>query len=281
MGQITDYIDIGGFRQARAHDYRLSLKVGINGISYLISDEQDRAIVFKHGVSEDKDRSAALKSFFTLDDKLQARYKSIRVGFDSKAFTLLPSRLFVEEDMPLYLSKTVGLPPEQIHAGFDKIPFNNSVNVYQTDPLLLSVVKNFFPDGKIYHLSSALLQGWYRQSQVTGGKKVFIDIEGRFCVIAFFDETELILANRFEFKTSGDLLYFTLMIFDKFDLNPGQVPLILSGEILEGSEVYKKLYAYVRYLRFMPVSPSLVFEGKFKELKHHHNFSLYSLGLCE
>ncbi len=270
------------FTKSLSYEYRLSLKLGINGISYLIVDGLGKALIYKkYEMAEKEDILKAVKSFFTGDDKLLHNYKIIKIAVDSQSFTLVPQRLFKEEDSHLYLQKTSPQNQELSYYSNDAILSNEAHLVYASNEEFIHLLKNYFPSGKIYHTTTALIYGWQKQAQEKEGKKIYIHIEAHYFTIALFEETHLIFINRFYFQTSGDFIYFTLMILDRFELQAETIPVIISGSIEKKSEIYKKLYRYIRNVSFIPNLGYYDFPNSFAALQHYYNFDLYSLKLCE
>ena len=72
--------------------------------------------------------------------------------------------------------------------------------------------------------------------------------------IALFDGQALIFSNQFPFKSEKDFLYYTLLIYGQFKLDPETIPLHISGQLVKESAIYKKLYHYIRYTSFVPIS---------------------------
>lgn len=268
------------FSKSLTHEYRLYLILGINGISYMIVDEVNRVLTFKRFSIKKENKVTDMKTIFSSDEKLLHNYKSTKIGIDAHVFTLIPNRLFNSDDKALYLDKTSRLTPNQ-WINNDDLLFNQSKLIYSWDAEMVAVLKNYFPSGQMFHEVTALANGWRKQAELKEGQKIYIHVYKSHFTIAFFDGTNLVFINRFSFQTSGDFLYYTLMTYDRFDLKPESIPCIISGLVLEDSEVYKKLFSYIRHLQFMPPSPYHEFSEEFQQLPHHHYFDLYSLKLCE
>lgn len=246
----------------------------------MIVDGLDKVLVFKRFSIKGKDKVSGIKAIFSHDEKLLFNYKSTKIGIESHTFTLIPDRLFQAENGALYLNKTSRLGDKH-HINNDHISFNQSKLVYSLDAEMIAVLKNYFPSGQMFHEVTTLLNGWRKQAEVKEGKKVYVDINTDYFTIAFFDGNTLIFINRFQYQTAGDFLYYTLMTYDRFELKPENTPCIVSGFVMDQSEIYKKLYSYVRHLQFLPSSAYYTFSKEFEALPHHHYFDLYSLKLCE
>lgn len=240
----------------------------------------DKLVAFKRFSINPENKTTELKTIFSGDEKLLHNYKSIKIAIESHAFTLIPNRLFNLADRETYLNKSSRIAKEHFIKD-DQITFNQSRLIYAWNSEVISVLKNYFPSGQMFHSVTSLLNGWRKQSEVKEGKKIYIDIESNFFTIAFFDEAQLIFINRFNYQTAGDFLYYTLMTYDRFELKPENTPCIISGHVMEKSEIYKKLYTYIRNLQFLPPIPYYDFSDGFNIESNHYYFNLYSLKLCE
>jgi hypothetical protein len=204
----------------------------------------------------------------------------VKIAVEGGRFTLVPATLFEEEDRLLYLDKTARNEPLGYSLGHDVLDFNDARLVYARGKELSAVLCNYFPSGEMFDKTTALLQGWRQQSKEMEGDKVFVQVEGRQFIIAYFKGAELIFANRFPIVTSGDFLYYVLMTYDRFELKPENTPAILSGDIMEESEMYKKLYRYIRHIQFIPSQGFFDFPEAFQSMANYQHFDLFSLKLC-
>jgi Protein of unknown function (DUF3822) len=78
------------------------------------------------------------------------------------------------------------------------------------------------------------------------------------CVwVAAFDRGKLIFANSFAFDNAKDALYFILLAYTQAQLDPAQIPLQLSGTIVQDSEIYRMLTRFIRQIQWTAPSPTL------------------------
>ena len=83
--------------------------------------------------------------------------------------------------------------------------------------------------------------------------------------------------NTFYFSKPSDLLYFVLLTYKQFELNPLEIPLTLSGNVLEDSEIYKLLVRYIRTLRFAELPEGFKLPEHSKNLQPHFWFDLSTI----
>jgi hypothetical protein len=68
--------------------------------------------------------------------------------------------------------------------------------------------------------------------------------------IAAFESSNLLFINIFSYETPADVLYFSLLIYQQLQWDPAIIPLSISGEIVQNSEIYKQLHKFIGAVRF-------------------------------
>ena len=153
--------------------------------------------------------------------------------------------------------------------------------VYQISPSVKEAIKAKFPDARFFSAATPFLAGCY-QSMPEGEKEAaFACFQKKFFQLALLNQSGLVFYNRFSYQSANDALYFILLAYEQHGFGPSEVPLFLSGHILNSSEIYKSLYRYIAGLDFLP-APSFVQFGKNKlPFDPNFFFPLHSLLLCK
>lgn len=107
--------------------------------------------------------------------------------------------------------------------------------------------------------------------------EVFLNARNQAAQIAVFDRRNLLFYNAFRFEKPNDLLYFALLAYDQFRLDPAEIPLTVSGNLPEDSEIYRTLYRYVRAIRFASLPEKMVLPEGVENLPQHFWFDLSNL----
>ncbi len=281
MGVIQE-INNGLFTKSLTHEYRLSLNIGTNGISYMIYDSLNKVFYYKKiEIKEKEDYIQSIKNIFAGEEKLHLPYKIVKLSLNSHSFTLMPKRLFKKDDISLYLNTTGELNNKESFLSFDEISFNSCYLAYAWGKEMTKLLKNYFPNSSMHHKVTCLIHGWHEQSKLKEGNKVYIHVDLNYFTISFFREKNLIFINRFQYNSAADFLYYVLMVYSQFELKPDNDPLFISGNIVQNSEIYQKLYRYIRHIQFISSPAYFDFDKSFVNLSHYFNFDLYSLKLCE
>jgi hypothetical protein len=153
--------------------------------------------------------------------------------------------------------------------------------LYPADQALQAALKKQFPTAKFYNGTTPFLLGCRKTADESSHHNLFAHFTNTRLHLALFEKKSLLFSNAFEYTTSGDVLYFVLLTCNQFGIDPAQLPLNLSGYLLNNAEIYKTLYRYVQELRFVPYPNFLHFSRKFNDVPSHFFFDLYSLALCK
>ncbi|MCS6928469.1 MAG: DUF3822 family protein [Saprospiraceae bacterium] len=161
--------------------------------------------------------------------------------------TLVPRRLFRHGDLSGYFRLL--LEPDNYIYTSEELPFWDAYLVAATDGAHARFFQNLFPGARIRHSAAALLIG-ARTLATHQEHTLLANIRNRLVQIVVLERDSPLFYNTFPFSNASDLLYYVLLAYHQFRLNPQEVTLWLSGSIMPGSELHRKLYAYIRDIRF-------------------------------
>lgn len=283
MGRINQDIVEYSFSPKLSALYNLNVLLGANSVYYSVSDAEQRILVLKSFHNDEKKNSSVaelLKDVFFEDPILNAVYKSVKVGFSTPHQTLVPLKFYSENEKPLYL-KNLTYEDSLNTIGADRIDTLDIVNVYAAEKNLIGLIQAIFPKVKYYHNITSLLLGFDKTIQNSPTPKVFVNIRDNTVQLFFFTQQKPVLVNVFPFKTSQDIIYYILLVYEQFKLNTDETPLVLSGTVTQDSDIYKYIYRYIRHLNFVSIPPLLQLGQQFTGIPPHFYFDLFSLKYCE
>ena len=283
MGRINQDIVEYSFSPKLSALYNLNVLLGANSVYYTVSDAEQRILVLKSFHNDEKKNSSVevlLKDVFFEDPILNAVYKSVKVGFSTPHQTLVPRKFYLETEKPLYL-KNLTVEDSLNAINSDRIDALDIVNVYAAEKSLIGLVQAVFPKGEYFHNTTSLLLGYSRTAKHSPMPQVFANIRDNTVQIFFFTQQKPVFVNVFPFKTSQDIIYFILLVYEQFKLNPDETPLVLSGTVTQDSDIYKYIYRYIRHVNFVSIPTPLYLGQQFTGVPHHFYFDLFSLKDCE
>lgn len=270
------------FIKKSTSSYDLSILIGVDRFSYVVNDAQQNILILKsftYRLGKDHLKSA-IREIYMADRYLKFPYSKVKVAIVNAQTSLVPSRLYDEKQKSIYLEKmTFSENLDTIKA--DHLLDFNAVNVYSFDREAINLLKGYFPSAQIFHNTTALIQGYYKQSEALSGPKIFINVLDKIVQAVILEDKELIFCNSFTYKSSKDFIYYIMLLFDQFNLKPETVPLTISGHIIEDSEVYHLLYKYIRHLNMIGTPSYFKIGKKLSDIPQHIYFDLFSLKLCE
>ncbi len=195
-------------------------------------------------------------------------------GLFHRNATLVPRRLFQHGNLAAYFKLLLN-PAEYIYA-YDELPEFDAYLVYATEQGLAKLCTDFFPRARIRHLAVPLLRQ-ARDVNASEEHRIFVNIRNQVAQIAVFERQNLLFYNSFAFSASSDLLYYILMVYDQFRLDPRDIPLTVAGNLLEDSELYRLLYRFIRDIRFTALPGYYKMPTEAELLPGHCYFDLFCL----
>lgn len=281
---MEQYIDTA-FSKDFSHNSSLLLEIETKQVSYLIYDSSNGRIqVLKqmtisgqfNGVSFHEE----LKNLINKEDLLHLRFASVKINLAMSAFTLVPKLLFEETLMEKYLSFSAQVDTKHAVSVNAVKPFLLK-NVFACDAQLKTYLQKTFPDAKIFHLTTALLQFAAQHTDDLASSQLILDVRQDILHILYLQKNELIYLNQFQYKSKEDFLYYVLLVCDQLDINRNECNLQMSGYITTESTIYAELYKFFRNISFAQSREYFILPKELTEVPLHFYNTLMSLHLCE
>lgn len=253
----------------------------MDSLVYLVLDDQVRLLLLNEGNFEDDSSDyqrleAAVTKFLEREEIFQLPYQKITISLPNLRSTFIPNRLYKEVDQKSYFSVLTNLTKAKV-LETDELPTLSAKVVYEVDIALKTLLKGQFPSGKLYHPAIPLIEGYKQLTDSNEGFKFFVNVRDRQLQICLFENQHLLFYNTFSFIKANDAIYYILLVFDQFNLNPEETPLIVSGQILEKSEIFQLFYRYIENVNFVPKPDFLKFDKAFENTPVHLYFDLFAL----
>lgn len=261
-----------------ANTCALRMVLGLHGVSLMVKRDQEilalKSWIFSGADNEFHSIEAELRMIFGAESLLGYAFASKVCALACPSATLVPRRLFHADNLDHYFKLLLREGPERQY-GYEKIPAFDCYLVWAAESGLIKLCGQYFQEDKIRHIAVPLLetnQGLSPES----GYAVFANLRGQNVQISVFERQNLVFYNAFHFTKPSDLLYFVLLAYKQFNLDPLEIPLSLSGTLLEDSEIFRLLQRYIRPLRFPPLPAGIVLPEQAKSLPEHYWFDLTS-----
>lgn len=283
MSKINQDIIEFGFSKKATHQYDINILVGTTSIYYMVSDAEHQVLALRayhYDARRDFSLRNGVQEIFFEDELLRATFRTAKVAFSTRHFTLVPNALFDTNRIVEYLKSVANLNDADI-IDFDTIMPIELTNVYNLEEQFTTIIESALPNITNFHSLTTLINGFRVVASALTGQQVFINIRDNQIQILFFEDKNLIFVNSYYFKTSEDVIYYLLMVYEQFELDPQKVPLSIAGFLTMDSEIYRLIYRYIGHISFIGAPAYLRFGNQFAGLLPHFYFDLFSLYLCQ
>ncbi len=274
------------FQRNNTSAYQLSILVGVDSLVYSIYDTVSNRLLVLRSCGFDKKNSESidpiekLSSIIGQEDLLGPLYRRVKIAFIEPSASLVPSRLYNEQAKATYMDELTS-PQHVVVLQVDDIDPLKIKAVYNTGHKEMDLLKTQFPTCRFYNLATPFLLGCHEMLPEDVNEMAFACFEKETFQMAIFDRGELLFYNTFSCKAASDVLYFVLLAFEQNNMDPTVTPLLMAGQVVQDSEIYKTLYRYISEISFMPV-PTFVQVGKnAASTDPNFFFHLHSLLLCK
>jgi hypothetical protein len=239
---------------ARAQESELFAVLGGEGLSTLATGAGGMLLAlqgwdFASAPSDPRAQAQAMRIALGSADLLALSFGRRALAWASPFVTFVPKRLFHADHLADYFK--ILLPPGGAwHYGHEALPQFDCFLIYAVPQPWVDAAAPYFHAGQRTHVAAPLLSAW----QQHGGRaeyEIFANLRGSQLQIAVLERRNLLFFNTFQFQKSSDALYSTLLVYDQFRLSPLEVPLRVSGSLVEDSELYRLLYRYIRTIEFL------------------------------
>tara|TARA_R110000850_G_scaffold277086_1_gene422329 strand:+ start:56451 stop:57281 length:831 start_codon:yes stop_codon:yes gene_type:complete len=229
---------------------RLSVQVHLNGLSFLMQDEDSHTGVFFKHITFDsalmpEEVLTEIKKAYETYEELNQSVKEFTLVHQNLLFTLVPKAVFYEDQAANYLNFNAKLLPTD-YVAYDTLETLDLINVY----VPLTNVNNYFferyGEFTYKHAASVFIESIIAQERNNNDIKMFVHLYKRQMDVLVTKGKKIQLFNSFYHTTPEDFIYYILFIAEQLSLNPDEFPLHLSGNIKKKDPYFEIAYTYIR-----------------------------------
>ena len=249
---------------------RLSAKVKADSFFYAVFDNTTHQLLMVDTI--------ALSDLQNLSENhiLRSSFNHVIIAIDNGIATLIRKDEFNEEESSIYF-KHLSFSTHDGLYHFDSISeMDDIINLYPLNTLGLDKVLHVFPDAKIVHFSTCVIN--YAISTIQEG--VFVLIDDHHIYIAVVSESHLLIYNNYKVKEAEDILYYISLMYQEFNLDRASFKLYLSGDINNDSKAFLKLKTYFKYIVFPELKDISISHIK-EHIMSTQYFDQYIINQCE
>jgi hypothetical protein len=177
---------------------------------------------------------------------LDGPFKMVKIAYDGKNSTLVPSSLFEAGELDRIYRFNFSISHDEVVFADHLMPLD-AWQVYAVSESILEPTRNLFPKNKIVHSTSLLIESvWINYKNRINAPHVFLNVREHLFDLMVFDGQQMIFFNTFPFQNPEDVAYYLIFMMEQLSFNPETTPLILLGSIETGDALSDLLHRYVR-----------------------------------
>lgn len=282
MHNITYNIFEPFFNKSSAYISKLSILIGDRFFRYLIEDENNRVACIREYKWDNQTFSISnvIRRIFAEDTFLRLQYKDVKISFFTPKSVLIPDNLYDEKEAEAYLTSSLEV--------FDTENFHTNhllklkvYNIFACDTTILSILQEYIPNSKYYHISTHFLLMCQRLAEFKNEKQLFVYIQQGQLQVIVFEGTRLLFCNFFHYQSADDFLYYIILSCRQTNFNTQKDIVYISGELMEDSDIYRLMYQYIYNIEFVKFPNFLQYGERVSQYPSHLFSDIFSLKLCE
>ena len=228
---------------------KLSIQVSLDGLSFCILDTKQEEFIFFKKLTFDRQLDPVkilqkIELEYKNEESLQAAVDEITLIFDNPLYTIVPSKLFIEEQASNYLKFNTRILKTDFIA-HDEITIARAVCVYIPYANIINYFFDKYGEFEYKHSISVLLENLLKKEKINFPRVYLYNKPGNYDLVVI-EEGRLIFCNNFKYETPEDFLYYILFTAEQLNLDPEKFNLQMFGNISEDSALYQLAYTYIK-----------------------------------
>lgn len=206
---------------------------------------------------------------------IDQRFLQVVCSVENNLATLVPKSLFEENALHEYVNKDVDIQNNDFIT-YDIFPGVDWVTVYVPFVNVNNMLIDTFGSFTYFHAVSVWLHALSKHPTADGALVWSMYKEANHIHLALLRDNKLQFYNCFEAENPKDVAYFTLLMANKNNISPNEVPLFVAGDIMEDDSTHNELFTFIRSINFLtPQNDAL---SAMPRLNAHQDFCLLNLG---
>jgi hypothetical protein len=221
------------------------------------------------------DYTKELKSIIADEGLFDKVFANVKVCYNFVASTLVPKEFFVEAEKENILNLMFG-KDASTYCFYEDVLDNDMKILYRVPSKIYEAANELFPKNKFSHASSMQLQ-----ANKFDGDRLYCIVCHNSIKIILSKNSKLQIVQFFDYDTPIDVSYHLLNVCVRFTISPSVVQLILSGMIVEKSNLYDDIHKYFLNVHFATLTEDILLSDEMKEHPTHFYHNLTALAQCE
>lgn len=238
--------------------HQLTIQVSLQKFSFVIRNEANGAITFfgSEALNQNKTIEEQLTTIFKKYESLKSTYSNILVLHDSNLNTFVPTALFDENALGLYLQYNTKVFANDFFA-FDELSTFGMNNVYVPFVQINNFLFDQFGTFTYHNINTYLVEHILTQSSDFSEKEVYAYVQKDHFEIVVAQDRKLLFFNSFLYNTAQDFIYYLLFVYEQLNLDTEETKLKLISRVDKDDALYKEAYTYIRHLEILEATAVL------------------------
>jgi len=276
------------FEVDQLHNYSLNLLLGNRDFQVSVIDNRDnRCLLVEDFIISSVDSYSSLinvfEDIFDNHHLLKAGFwSSVKVGFKSNKFSLVPASLFNPDSVFDYLKFNCKVSREHDKLLYYAHSESEAVNSFAVNKRLYDWIESLYPDKELtyIHQSSSLIEGVLAELENYPKDSIFIYVDRFKLHIIASKDNKLEYYNQFAIKKFADYIKYIMTVLKGLDRDQRSSNIVLWGYLGKQSKHYNEFAKYIKNISFGSRPIRLKYGYLFDELQDHQYFDLYNVHLC-
>lgn len=218
-----------------------------------------------------------LRQLVQTDPLLQQAYGAVDIFYNNTQGLLVPSRYYHPDQANHLLELLRG----DIHAGLpleDHIPEMDVMQLYTVQPELHEALAKKYSNASFSHFNTGWLKKKFRQQQ----KSTLLEVVlyPAHIIVALWNDDRLLINQCYEYDTPEDVAWWLLNVTSQWEVNPQEVPVMISGLVETSSPMYAEIQKYFLNVELDTRPGSFRYDFNFDNYPQHFFSPIFSLALC-
>ncbi|NKI31938.1 DUF3822 family protein [Croceivirga thetidis] len=242
---------------------KLSIQVGLNGLSFCVLDSVNNEIIDHGGHSYDAEQtpyllSKDLKSLLEKHNLIGSSFEDILIIHRTNNSSLVPKALFSKDNLQDYLKFNATITSND-SVTYDDLGSLDLVNVYTPFSKINELISEVFSEFRELHNSTVLLKTFLKQNREPG-PHCFVHLVNQEMEVLIMNDNRFLLYNQHTISTKEDFLYHILFSLEQLGISLDEVKLRLFGNSKEEERYLEIARAYVHDVEVIqPINPTVDF----------------------
>ncbi len=243
----------------------LSIQINLSGLSFCILNKPSETIEFLKSVAFDKrvnpqEALAKLKTVIETHTVFDQQFSRVICIFQNELSCLVPKHLFDEAHLADYLKFNAKILKTDF-ISFDPLKNLDIVNVYVPLVNINNYIFDTFGSFTYKHSSTVLIESILEIDNPSDLPTVYLHINDESYELIVVKNRELQFYNCFKYHTKEDFIYYLLFTIEQLKIDAETLQLHFLGQIKKEDAIFKLVYKYIRFVKFLEVNPRFKMSG--------------------